>query len=438
MDWLSSLPAEEPEANCGEEQSVPVGTDTVQDNGHGEAASDDNSDDAQDTVESLVSMGFSKEAVEKALELSSGDYDEALKALQVQSRERQAKRRKTLGVSAEEEKQGDAFGEALEIDGISCTVASSGNLHLRLPHDPSTLGPVVGKKGKAGDIVFEGMDEWLWELYDSHKPRACALPTSFDIAAAVAALEAGAPYVWDNFATADEIKSAHQDLEELFSSGRMKRGSSSWNDECAEGGHARNRRSLEGQKRDDACGFWNLQGEEPAPPPGVYTFFRRLEAAAEQLRSKYGWPLVCSRSGMGAVYDGKGAQYKQHRDNEWQRHLKPRASGAPISGTGDGSSKGQSGAWMCYRELTMLAYVNPPENFDESPEGVRAGGRLRCYNATKRGDLSGATAAALQDLAPQGGRAVIFRSRELLHEVLPTFARRYCLTLWFQTCCDAG
>jgi len=92
---------------------------------------------------------------------------------------------------------------------------------------------------------------------------------------------------------------------------------------------------------------------------------------------------------------------------------------------------------MNFRELTMLAYVNPPGQFGENECGRQAGGRLRCYVDTQRGDLTGATAREHMDLAPLGGRAVIFRARELLHEVLPSFARRYCLTLWFCTSEDA-
>jgi len=91
---------------------------------------------------------------------------------------------------------------------------------------------------------------------------------------------------------------------------------------------------------------------------------------------------------------------------------------------------------MNFRELTMLAYVNLPEHFDESEQGQAAGGRLRCYADTKKGDLVGSTASELVEVAPLGGRAVIFRSRELLHEVLPAYARRFCLTLWFCTGLD--
>eukprot|EP00434_Breviolum_minutum_P006287 symbB.v1.2.005547.t1/scaffold258.1/size251559/1 len=212
----------------------------------------------------------------------------------------------------------------------------------------------------------------------------------------------------------------------MFQRRELSRGSGLWVDECNEGGHARNRKALEGQKRDDACGFWDVQGASPAPPAPVLRLFQRLETAAERFRSAYGWPLLCSRLGMAAVYDGKGACYEQHRDNEWQRHLTSRTPKGLRPKTGSEAKQrrldfgdGPSGAWMNFRELTMLAYVNLPEDFGDHPKGQENGGRLRCYVSTKRGDLCGETARELKDLEPVGGRAVIFRSKELLHEVEP-------------------
>ncbi|CAJ1378872.1 unnamed protein product [Effrenium voratum] len=311
---------------------------------------------------------------------------------------------------------------------------------MLLPGDELRPGPVVGHKAPDGAVVFDGMDDWLWELYEGHKPRPGGELPAFDSEAALAALEDGAPYVWDGFASAAEIREANHALEEMFQRRQLTRGSGVWVDECAEGGHARNRRALAGQRREDACGFWDVQGGEPPPPAPVLRLFRRLEAAACRLRESFGWPLLCSRLGMAAVYDGQGACYAQHRDNEWQRHLTPKVpkQAAPSS---EGEAKrrrldfqGPIGAWMNFRELTMLAYVNLPEDFgDETETGQAAGGRLRCYVATKRGDLAGDTARELKDLAPVGGRAVIFRSKELLHEVLPSFGRRYCLTFWVCT-----
>jgi len=375
----------------------------------------------------LVALGFELSAVLAALAANAGDFDEALASL---THERAAKRQRTDLPDGQNEEVGD---ELLEIEGIQCSLTKAGELVMRLPEDPQPLGPRIGRRKADGEsITFDGMDDWLMELYESHPPRVAPLPPSLDLSMVKTELDRGAAYIWNRFATTDEVASAHAELEALFADGKMKRGDASWIDECAEGGHASNRRTLEGVKRKDACGFWDLRGGTPAPPPAIMTFFRRLEAAAVKLREVHGWPVLCSRVGMAAVYDGQGAFYSQHRDNEWQRHLRPRILPAGSPPGPDGA-----GAWMCFRELTMLAYVNPPEVFGEDEAGKLAGGRLRTYVNTQRGDLTGTTASEFIDVPPCGGTAVIFRSRELLHEVLASHKRRYCLTLWFQTTSDA-
>ena len=60
-----------------------------------------------------------------------------------------------------------------------------------LPGDELRPGPVVGRRKGDGSLVFGGMDDWLWELYEGHEPRP-GRPgdvTSFDCDAALAALE---------------------------------------------------------------------------------------------------------------------------------------------------------------------------------------------------------------------------------------------------------
>mmetsp|Transcript_52189 Transcript_52189/g.121824 ORF Transcript_52189/g.121824 Transcript_52189/m.121824 type:complete len:81 (+) Transcript_52189:45-287(+) len=37
-----------------------------------------------------------------------------------------------------------------------------------------------------------------------------------------------------------------------------------------------------------------------------------------------------------------------------------------------------------------------------------------------------------EDIAPEGGRLVLFRSRDVPHEVLPTKRKRFAVTLWLQ------
>ncbi|CAK8996768.1 unnamed protein product [Durusdinium trenchii] len=383
---------------------------------------------ARSALEELTSMGFEACEATEALETCQDDLVEALAFLS----QRHKKRRVEGG-------QKPAL-ETLEVEGIKCSVTAEGELVMLLPGDELRGGPVIGHRKADGSLLFEGMDDWLWELYEGHRPREeLEGDLHFDPAAVRAALEEGAPYVWDGFASAAEIQQAHAALEEMFQRGQLSRGSGLWVDECNEGGHARNRKALEGQQRDDACGFWDVQGGAPAPPAPVLKLFHRLEVAAARLRSSFGWPLLCSRLGMAAVYDGQGACYEQHRDNEWQRHLRSRTPQGLLPKTAAEAQQrrlelGESGgAPMNFRELTMLAYVNMPEDFGDHAVGRANGGRLRCYVATKRGDLRGDTAQQLQDLEPLGGRAVIFRSKDLLHEVLPSFCRRYCLTFWVCT-----
>eukprot|EP00435_Cladocopium_sp_Y103_P063235 s16_g24.t2 len=574
---------------------------------------------SQTSLDELQSMGFAPEEAKEALAKSNDDLVEALAFLA----QRHKKRRKGNDLEAAGETPKD---ETLEVEGIQCALTPDDELVMLLPGDAHSTGPVVGRRLGDGSLRFDGMDDWLGELYEGHRPRAmpgCQLPC-FDLDAAVAALEDGAPYVWDGFADLSEIRAANVALEEMFqrrsrmntwelcvdgaplrrsrsqqgpcavddaeearhvldgaphpwkstlfrfrfwwygvppelrahfasrerlfepcflddwtaymqlplrpflqqdfvskcltgcrargigeynakflfsdayvmgnraaahgclytpvgptgaTAGlglivpnwakfqprrvlrcrnpgtstlrgcrppgnwrQLSRGSGLWVDECTEGGHARNRKALETQKRDDACGFWDIQGGSPAPPGPVLLLFQRLEAAAARFRSAYGWPLLCSRLGMAAVYDGQGACYEQHRDNEWQRHLTSRTPKGLVPKSGSEAKQRRldfgdvpSGAWMNFRELTMLAYVNLPEDFGDHPQGRQNGGRLRCYVNTKRGDLKGDTARELKDLEPVGGRAVIFRSKELLHEVLPSFGRRYCLTFWVCT-----
>ncbi|KXZ49336.1 hypothetical protein GPECTOR_22g930 [Gonium pectorale] len=96
---------------------------------------------------------------------------------------------------------------------------------------------------------------------------------------------------------------------------------------------------------------------------------------------------------MMAIYPGKGARFAKHVDNT----------------TGDG------------RRLTVLTYLNP--GWEE-----RQGGALRLF-PVRQG------AAPVVDVPPLAGRVALFLSAEVAHEVLPAFARRHAVTLWYF---DAG
>ncbi|KAG2500693.1 hypothetical protein HYH03_001459 [Edaphochlamys debaryana] len=94
-----------------------------------------------------------------------------------------------------------------------------------------------------------------------------------------------------------------------------------------------------------------------------------------------------------AIYPGKGARFARHIDNT----------------TGDG------------RRLTVVTYLNPGWREDQ-------GGALRVF------PVRPGTAPSV-DVLPLSGRVALFLSAEVGHEVMPAFAVRHAVTLWYY---DAG
>ena len=94
------------------------------------------------------------------------------------------------------------------------------------------------------------------------------------------------------------------------------------------------------------------------------------------------------------------------------------------------------------RELTAVLYLNEPLESPPPPvvtcraeRGARlaAAGSLLIYVGTDAGDTTGVTASSVVEIAPVGGRLVLFDSRTILHEVTPhtnPHADRIALTLW--------
>jgi SM-20-related protein len=66
------------------------------------------------------------------------------------------------------------------------------------------------------------------------------------------------------------------------------------------------------------------------------------------------------------------------------------------------------------RRITALLYLNPDWQTDH-------GGQLRVWEPE-----------GVRELAPLGGRLVLFRSEALPHAVLPTKVHRYAVTAWFR------
>ena len=74
------------------------------------------------------------------------------------------------------------------------------------------------------------------------------------------------------------------------------------------------------------------------------------------------------------------------------------------------------------REVTSILYLNDAAwDADEGADG----GALRCQ-------LGEGAAAEFETVAPRGGTLVLFKSRLIPHEVLPTRRDRFALSLWIE------
>ena len=73
------------------------------------------------------------------------------------------------------------------------------------------------------------------------------------------------------------------------------------------------------------------------------------------------------------------------------------------------------------RKITVLVYLNPDLDTVQSSDPQAKMGELRLYLPKK-----------IVDVVPRMGRAVIFKSEEIEHEVRPTLGYdRYAVTVWF-------
>ena len=99
---------------------------------------------------------------------------------------------------------------------------------------------------------------------------------------------------------------------------------------------------------------------------------------------------------MAACYDAGGRGYVAHRDN-------------------DGARPSDR------RQLSAILYLN-------QDWGPADGGALRCHVGVGSTEIMGTKV----DVVPAEGTLVIFKARELLHEVRPAHRRRWALSVWFE------
>ena len=118
--------------------------------------------------------------------------------------------------------------------------------------------------------------------------------------------------------------------------------------------------------------------------------------------------LKCPKQCMCACYQGDGAHYVAHRDNV--------CSGA--EGSEDSTDDCHNS-----REVTAILYTS----IDWKEED---GGCLRYWPHGEEVNGSDDGDGLHEDVAPEAGTLVIFRSKTVLHEVLPSYAPRIALSLW--------
>eukprot|EP00931_Biecheleriopsis_adriatica_P056739 TRINITY_DN33643_c0_g1_i2.p1 TRINITY_DN33643_c0_g1~~TRINITY_DN33643_c0_g1_i2.p1 ORF type:complete len:294 (-),score=19.37 TRINITY_DN33643_c0_g1_i2:353-1234(-) len=105
-----------------------------------------------------------------------------------------------------------------------------------------------------------------------------------------------------------------------------------------------------------------------------------------------------------SCYDGKGSHYCRHFD-AWPR-----------------GNQSEKPTMVELRRVTMILYL-------QSHWKPEWGGAFRGHS----GFLSGGQTSPRQiDILPDSGALVLFRSRDLLHEVRPSRHRRFALTTWCQ------
>ena len=193
------------------------------------------------------------------------------------------------------------------------------------------------------------------------------------------------------FLSASEVRALRADARALHAGGLFAA--------AALGGRTASTTTNAQRRLCDACGLFD-DGVAAAAARGVgdaaarESLFARMAGLREQLQRRLGRPLATRMELQYLRYPAGGGFYRRHLDHE----------------------AGDDDAVDLRRSVSLLLYLNGP-----GWDARRDGGVLRAYPQ----------GAKTQEVAPDGGTLVLFDSRSVEHEVLPTRAERWALVGWF-------
>lgn len=154
-------------------------------------------------------------------------------------------------------------------------------------------------------------------------------------------------------------------------------------------------------------------------------------STAEHAMAEHGDSVEAAAASATVVSATGGARYTAHRD------------GIPSLGSASALLL-MSNPSVCMRECTAIIYLTAPSPWlhvasqpyrvvDASALDSIEPGALVLYIGACPKDLTGATATQIIEILPVGGRAVLFDSRAVLHEVFPMTragVERLAVTVW--------
>lgn len=177
----------------------------------------------------------------------------------------------------------------------------------------------------------------------------------------------------DDALSPEQVLEARRELEQMHATGRLS------SDDLQKRSSVRN----------DLVGW--LETDAMSASRALLPVVDLLRGVPHEVERHTGWPLAVPHLVQAALYNGSvddPSFYHRHLDCS-DRQANP-------------------------RRLTAILYLNPGWDI------TRYGGALRTFPCD--GDP--------RDIAPLGGRLVLFDSCEVAHEVLPAFAPRMAITLW--------